>query len=104
MYADLRDPPVVRDPVRADTARADADPAGPARADTTRADADPADAAVRCPGCDSRYATWVSTSVQENLLCLTCGACWHGTGATWERVSMRDCAGCDYQAVCLAAR
>jgi len=99
MYADLDDPPVLAGTAPADTAPADTALAGGARSDIALAGT-----VVHCPGCGSRYATWVSTVVQENLLCLTCGACWHATSGIWERVSMRDCAGCDYQAVCLAAR
>jgi hypothetical protein len=67
-------------------------------------DAASAGAAACCPGCGSNYATWVSTATAENLLCLTCGACWHAAAGHWARVSMRDCAGCEYQAVCLAAQ
>lgn len=74
MYADLSEPPVL------------------------------AGTGARCPGCDSRFATWVTAGAQPNLLCLTCGACWHASAGQWQRVSMRDCPGCDYQAVCLAAQ
>lgn len=59
--------------------------------------------AVCCPRCDSPYVTDVHTPTQQNLLCMSCGACWHRTAGQWQRVLMRDCEGCDHQAVCLAA-
>ena len=32
---------------------------------------------TRCPGCGSSHTTWVAAAAQDNLLCKTCGACWH---------------------------
>jgi len=65
----------------------------------------PVGSAANCPGCGSEYAIWVTAGTQDNLLCLTCGRCWHQSpGQPPARVQMRDCAGCEYQSVCLAAQ
>ena len=64
--------------------------------------------AVRCPGCGSTHTAAVSTQAQDNLLCKTCGSCWHpaGGGAAAggaERVSPRQCPGCGLRRICEAA-
>ncbi len=59
--------------------------------------------AVRCPGCGSTHTAQASTGVQDNLLCKTCGTCWHPVAGRAERVSPRQCPGCSLQRICLAA-
>ncbi len=64
----------------------------------------PAGVASRCPGCGSHHTTWVSTGTQDNLLCKTCGVCWHDEGGRNGEVSLATCPGCEYCAVCEVAR
>ncbi len=59
--------------------------------------------AARCPGCGSTRTARVSAPAQENLLCKTCGSCWHPVAGGVERVSPRQCPGCGLRRVCLAA-
>jgi hypothetical protein len=59
---------------------------------------------THCPGCGSSHTVWVSTGVQDNVLCRTCGTCWHETGRHAQRVSVAACTGCDHREVCLAAQ
>lgn len=56
-----------------------------------------------CPGCGSEHLRVVSTGETNNLLCLTCGACWHGAITGVERVDPMTCRGCGHQKVCFAA-
>jgi len=60
-------------------------------------------AATRCPGCGSRYTTWVDAANQDNFLCKTCGACWHPAAGLVDRVDPRQCPGCSLGRVCAAA-
>jgi uncharacterized protein (DUF983 family) len=66
----------------------------------------PAEAGVetRCPGCGSGRTVWVSTGSQDNLLCKTCGTCWHKTEQHNDRVRVQECTGCRYRDLCLAAQ
>lgn len=59
--------------------------------------------AIRCPGCGSSHTARVSTPAQDNLLCKTCGTCWHPVTGGVERVSPRQCLGCSLRRVCEAA-
>ncbi len=63
----------------------------------------PGHAATRCPGCGSSHTAWVDTVAQDNVLCRTCGACWHPAAGHLERVSPQRCPGCALRRVCLAA-
>lgn len=60
--------------------------------------------AARCPGCGSSHTTWVAAAAADNLLCKTCGTCWHGSDGRNVRVDVRACPGCALQAICLAAQ
>lgn len=58
---------------------------------------------ARCAGCGSQYTRPVRAGQRLNELCLACGACWHSSeDGRMVRVGMRDCEGCELQAVCLA--
>ncbi len=59
--------------------------------------------AVRCPGCGSTHTATVSTRAQDNLLCKTCGSCWHPAAGGGKRVSPRQCPGCSLRRICEAA-
>ncbi|MGE5291123.1 MAG: hypothetical protein ACM3ML_28780 [Micromonosporaceae bacterium] len=59
--------------------------------------------AIRCPGCGSTHTARVSTPAQDNLLCKTCGTCWHPVASGTERVSPRQCPGCSLRRICEAA-
>lgn len=58
---------------------------------------------ARCPGCGSTHTTAVSTLTQHNVLCKTCGSCWHLAEGSAERVSPRQCPGCALRRICVAA-
>lgn len=60
--------------------------------------------AAHCPGCGSGNTVWVRAGDQDNLLCKTCGTCWHETARRAERVHVEACAGCEHRDVCLAAQ
>lgn len=60
-------------------------------------------AAVRCPGCGSARTARVAPQAQDNLLCKTCGACWHLVAGRADRVSPRQCPGCSLRRICEAA-
>ena len=64
----------------------------------------PVGAATRCPGCGSSHTTWVSTGVQDNLLCKTCGVCWHEEHGRNGEVGVASCPGCEHRDICLVAR
>lgn len=64
----------------------------------------PVGTATRCPGCGSSHTTWVSAAARGNLLCKTCGVCWHMVSGHNEPVDVRECPGCEYQPICVAAR
>ncbi len=59
---------------------------------------------VRCPGCGSSYTTKVATAAGDNLLCKTCGTCWHTGFGPAARVDVRQCPGCSLRRVCTAAQ
>ena len=65
----------------------------------------PVGTAAACPGCGSERTVWVRAGSQDNLLCKTCGACWHSGPADGPatRVNAAACAGCGLRAVCSAA-
>lgn len=63
----------------------------------------PVGAAARCPGCGSGNTVWVTAAAQSNLLCKTCGACWHPSESRAERVVALHCPGCAWRGVCAAA-
>lgn len=65
----------------------------------------PVGTATCCPGCGSAHTVWVSTGAQDNLLCKTCGVCWHtAVPGRDERVDVQACPGCEFRDVCAAAR
>jgi DNA-directed RNA polymerase subunit RPC12/RpoP len=64
---------------------------------------------VRCPGCGSSITRPVNAAApgnppRDNLLCTTCGTCWHLTPAGAERVDPRQCPGCSLRRICTAAQ
>jgi hypothetical protein len=59
--------------------------------------------AIRCPGCGSFHTAAVNTAVQHNVLCKTCGSCWHLAGGNAERIDPRQCPGCALRRICTAA-
>ena len=70
----------------------------------------PVGTATRCPGCGSDQTAWVRAAGRSNLLCKTCGTCWHqAPGAArrgavrQERVDVLTCPGCALRAICIAA-
>ncbi len=64
---------------------------------------EPVSGIARCAGCGSEYTRWVRAGALRNELCLACGACWQvDARGRPVRVSMRECEGCGFQAVCLA--
>lgn len=58
---------------------------------------------TRCPGCGSTHTARVTTRAQHNLLCKTCGSCWHPVTGGPERISPRQCPGCGLRRICQAA-
>jgi DNA-directed RNA polymerase subunit RPC12/RpoP len=62
---------------------------------------------VRCPGCGSSFTRPVSAApgspLRGNLLCTTCGTCWHPTPAGARRADPRQCPGCSLRRICTAA-
>lgn len=56
-----------------------------------------------CPGCGSGHTMPVVAAGQRNMLCTTCGTCWHLTGAAPVRVHSEVCPGCPQRAICQAA-
>ena len=59
--------------------------------------------ATRCPGCGSSHTAWVDTVAQDNLLCKTCGACWHQAAGHVDRVDPQQCPGCSLRRICAVA-
>ena len=59
--------------------------------------------ATRCRGCGSSHTTWVAAAAQRNVLCKTCGACWHPAAGRIDRVDPRQCPGCSLRRICRAA-
>ena len=56
----------------------------------------------RCPECGHALRT-VFDGEATNLLCLTCGICWHDELGWINRVDPKTCPGCSRHGVCRAA-
>lgn len=60
--------------------------------------------AIQCPGCGSAHTTPAHTPLQDNVLCKTCGTCWHLASGSTERIDPHECPGCSWQRICIAAQ
>jgi hypothetical protein len=56
-----------------------------------------------CPNCGDGHLQRVRNREVDNLLCPTCGTCWHRRGRRIERVDIFTCPGCRSRRVCIAA-
>jgi hypothetical protein len=57
-----------------------------------------------CPECGDGRVKAVYDGKLTNVLCPTCGACWHGEVDGISRVDPAVCPGCDSRSVCVVAR
>ena len=57
-----------------------------------------------CPRCgNGRLSVVVDADGLSNLLCRTCGSCWHAELEWTRRVDRATCPGCAWRDVCTAA-
>lgn len=56
-----------------------------------------------CPEC-GRALRAVFDGETTNLLCMTCGICWHDELGWIDRVDPRTCPGCSLHGVCAGAQ
>ena len=54
----------------------------------------------RCPECRRGRLSMVRTVDEVNLLCGTCGACWHAEQRRFCRVDPTVCSGCSARGLC----